>query len=85
MKVTRMQFDRMVIPNLQSPRITIKVFDEENREYVLTKEWNTDNDIYLTLDYLKVMSEVNEETRQEITNYMGNIVNSVMKALENTI
>jgi hypothetical protein len=80
-----MQFDRMVIPNLQSPRITIKVFDEENREYVLTKEWNTDNDIYLTLDYLKVMSEVNEETRQEITNYMGNIVNSVMKALENTI
>lgn len=85
MKIEKMQFDRMVIPNLQSPRITIKVFDEENREYVLTKEWNTDNDIYLTLDYLKVMSEVNEETRQEITNYMGNIVNSVMKALENTI
>lgn len=85
MKIEKMEFDRMVIPNLQSPRITIKVFDEENREYVLTKEWNTDNDIYLTLDYLKVMSEVNEETRQEITNYMGNIVNSVMKALENTI
>lgn len=85
MKIKKWEFLNVIVDSDFHPSIAIKLVDERNEGYLLIKKWEETNDNEDSDDYFLIMKSIDKETRREIEDYINEMINNAMKALENTL
>ena len=85
MKIKRIQFADVAVGANMKPRVAFYAYDDTGKRYVLIKSWGIVDDVTVSDDYTLVMKSVSEETADKIDDYMNDVANSVIEALENTL